>query len=261
MAAPTDPIPLAAYIGTRLRGLRKDRGVSAARIAEIASQDFGLHWTTATVYELEKGRRRLTLGEWFLLGPVLIVAGVADPSEGAPADYLLRVTEDASVEVVPGVPVPASELYAVASDPRSAHPLSFDTRHLARLRERYTDSREVALFNERLSAAEQEKAKRADRCRRLWPSADDAEIDVALCTRGEEAVRKAAAQLNASREDVAVAAHALWNCSLTRKREAEFTSRWAEGMSPESAQRARGHITRSLIKELEAKLESVSGET
>ena len=57
-------------VGAQIRKLREQRGVRQEIVALMARR-WGLPWTSATVAQMETGRRHLTAEEWLLLPAVL----------------------------------------------------------------------------------------------------------------------------------------------------------------------------------------------
>jgi transcriptional regulator with XRE-family HTH domain len=72
------------------------------------------------------------------------------------------------------------------------------------------------------------------------------------------AEHKASRSLGVSPEEVARAAGSLWSRSLTEERDVRLSKLALKGSSPRTIQALRGHITRTLLKELEPTLQRPS---
>lgn len=89
----------------------------------------------------------------------------------------------------------------------------------------------------------------------LGPETDLKVLDATVEAAAGEAERKAAKKLGASTVTVSAASFALWGRSLTDERDGRMTA----SLDARSRQAKRGHVTRVLLGELQARIEQVGG--
>lgn len=216
-SARVQPLPFAVALGHRLRQLRERNGHTAADMAG-RSKRLGLNWDRSTVARIELGQRQVTASE-LLVMTMLYGVGVVD----------LLPTEDSQLtETVTATP--AGLRTALTEDRFSG---GF---HVEGLREDFMAALDKVTAGFRVVKS------------RL-PGASDWEILSASEHVRDEATVKAAVRLQATAEEVAVAAEGLWHRSLTAERDARV-----EAMGPLESSKARqarrGHVTRGLLAEL-----------
>lgn len=219
------------FLAERLKQLRRERGWSQDDFASHARQK-GLPWSRGVVLAIEQKRRQINVGELLLLpfvfwmelpdifrgGDRLAITELTTASPDSVAQYLRTGLSD--------FPPKGFSLPVLKAQQKRAV--------LASLVERQID------YN------------------RLWPGASGANIVQAEEAALGTAEQKAAAKLGAHPIEVSLVAHALWGHSLSQERDRRLSEQLKKpaGVSPRSRQALRGHITRSLLKELEPKIES-----
>jgi transcriptional regulator with XRE-family HTH domain len=208
---------LEQVLGGNLRRLRLERGWRQDDLAEKMRR-IGARpvWSQATVASTERGSRRASLGE------VLLLAGIFN----TPLDRLLAT--DADWMEVAGAVVPGKGPYRLGGeDP------------LLGLSERLASAAEVA-------SDAQFRPVRAV-ARRYGVGEDRETLYAILATSHGEAERKAARRLGTEPLEVAGASFSLWGHGLTKERDSRLTG---EG----DARALRGHITRTLLQEIEGRI-------
>jgi transcriptional regulator with XRE-family HTH domain len=219
-----NPKPLLTAIGARLRTLRETAGRRQEDVA-FAARRWGFPWTRIAVAQIELGRRRVSVEEWLLLPAIL--------------------QEALGCSVTWADLMPIEERCALNRETWAWPPF------LSHLVDRQG---QVAVEDEELIERPVTRQIRALNAmevlgRRLWPHGAPLEtIQAAASAAQGEAERKAAYTLRATPQAVALAAIRAWGRSLTAERDA----RLADGpTSARSRQAFRGHVTRTLYKELQ----------
>lgn len=214
--------PFSEVVGVRLEAVRSRSRRTTEDIAS-AARGLGLTWHRTTVRQTERGKRSLTAAELLLL-PLMY---------GAPLRDLLP-DEREMVWLTDEVAVSGGELARVLDEgyePGAAEVNTADGWYIkgadARLKE----------LSRRMTAHAVE-----------WPSGVRAGSTMA---EPDEAETKAAKRLDSTPHYVASAARELWGRGLVEERDARLAQRSPVPDSPRALQAARGHVTRTLIAELE----------
>jgi len=239
---------LSQTIGEKMRELREGSGLLQENIAATARKRYGVRWTRATIAAIETGKRRLTVEELIMLPMILTFSHLTSPDD-----------ENKFLELPDLIP---SEGWVVLSPQTSVHvefvsavlqgkagksfPAFLDTPEL----------RKIRAILPKVQEKMQAWAKAYDKLRKAWP-----EVKVKLEQFDNElasdAVRKVAIKLRTSPMEVVFASHGLWNKSLEEERDGRISQR-AEGRDMRTIQALRGHVTRSLLKDLKAALNEKS---
>jgi transcriptional regulator with XRE-family HTH domain len=252
--------PLSAAIGERMRQLREERGLRQEDVAQAARQ-LGYRWTRVAVAQLESGQRRLSAAEFLSLPDML---NFATQTQAALFERHRAVVELADL-------VPDGGWIALTHENRTqARALRLLLRgHLSEVR---TTDRDIPL--QRHLNAEGERtfagvvppdrtlAERAEIQRAVWPDAPDLDVQEAAREAAGEAERKAATRLGVPAYAMALAARRQWHRSLTSERDRRVAERAPDGdeleeetddprRSQARLQAIRGHVTRSLLSELQ----------
>jgi Helix-turn-helix domain len=220
-------------IGQRLREVRLEKGLRQDQVATAARQ-VGLGWTQSTVAAIEGGNRALSLGEWFLLPVVIMIAtgSFANRIELAdllPASGWVAVSEASNADVEVLRAALAGRLTADDRRPFA----DFDTPY----------TRDVKAGMRQFNAQVRKLLP-------LWPGMSIGGYgDAQKAARGD-AERKAARKLGVHALQLSVAAHGRYGRSFTDERDARVAEQAPEDASPRSLQALRGHVTRALIAEL-----------
>ncbi|AWK10030.1 hypothetical protein DDQ41_15270 [Streptomyces spongiicola] len=212
--------PFAQALGERIRQAREADQRTADNIAHSARR-LGLTWHRTTVGATERGERAITATELLML-PLLyrrpLRTLLPDPDAGT-----TRLTAVAAVD--------NDELHKLLEEDHKPRPKAWqiDDAHW------WDELREFAHAIGGLLAP--------------WPTSSP---DPALMAAPDEAESKAAKRLETTAHFVAYGARALWGRGLAAERDARLAERPdAPDMTARARQAARGHITRTLIGELE----------
>jgi hypothetical protein len=242
------PTTLAEIVGRNLRRLRGDRPQD-----EIARnvRDHGLRWTRGTLAGVELGRRLPSALELALVCAANgwdfreLFAGDEEEVEVVPGTVV--PVGPVHVEVVPGTLVPLGLIRALTTGGGWAdHQTDNAEVDLAS----FGDSFSIDVLSTWAAVPEPKMARYKEICPDLSP---DLLAEAERASQGE-------AEQNAARKlelddplEVAVAAIALWDHSLTWERDERVAA--AEVCNPGSSARTlqalRGHVTRQLLAELE----------
>lgn len=243
-------IPLRAFLADRLRDIRKAKGMSQDAVAQKARRA-GLDWTRDTVHSIEHRYRELGVGE-FLLLPLILGEELTAFFDG--------------VQFVELMPMKRSDTGAESLEPRThTDPELGTTATTERIRNilegkileqpRHgitTPADRVAREKNRLL---QTLGKRSGHQARLWPKATPAQLLAAESAMSGVAEQKAAAKLRLHALDVSMLSFRLWGCSLTDERDRRvaeaLTERSEDNVDPRRLQALRGHVTRSMLTELD----------
>ncbi|MFF1732020.1 helix-turn-helix transcriptional regulator [Streptomyces sp. NPDC058247] len=219
-----------AAIGRRLQQVREAKGLTAEEVAKSA-QAFGLSWHRPTVGQIERGKRSLNAVELLLLPMVY-----AQTLEELLPEGTVWLTDDvaASREAVLSALTDVVRGMPPLRKPGGWH-LNRDALTSQEFLERTTDD--------------------AYRQRARWPIGAGEDVPGDFWGQApfspDEAEGKAAKRLGTTPEFVAYAARALWGRGLAAERDERLRARSAAPETPRALQSARGHITRTLIKEME----------
>lgn len=212
-------------VGAQIRKLREQRGVRQEIVALMARR-WGLPWTSATVAQMETGRRHLTAEEWLLLPAVL--TRTLHPAEPYTWADLIPKLMKGQITLTAGAgtdPLALQSLVEKKGVINAEEEDRFDTpytRHLQAWAEIERQQRQKG----RISSA-------------------GPPLDVIT-----DVDRKAGRSLNVPPGSITQAAHRLWNRSLTEEREFRLVAAGHELSSPRRAQALRGAVTRDLFTEL-----------
>jgi transcriptional regulator with XRE-family HTH domain len=212
-----EPLPFAVALGHRLRQVRENAGHTAADVA-AAAQLLGLSWDRSTVARIELGQRNVTAAELLAMTQVYDVA-VADllPTEAARLTDVLTATPAGLADSLTGA---------------GPH-----------------DGWDFERGAEVIMDAFRGMADRLNAVQARLPGARLLTIAAAAKHFRDETTTKAARRLDATAEEVAVAAQQLWQRSLAAERDARV-----EAMGPVTSARARqarrGHVTRAMLDDL-----------
>lgn len=232
---PTGEIPsIAAAVGRRVRDLRQEAGARQQDVA-MAARRWGLAWSQSSVATLESGGRDLSLGEFAALLPTmsLVLGRTVNATDLLDGDDPVRLTPDC---VVPGglddvwgtfiaERVPAATYQAPQSMPAEA----VDAATAARVHRMYET---------------------------VWRTRTRDYLS-AESTATDDAEQKAARKLNVPAEWIAVAAHSIWGHGLTFERDRLVDVEAGSGADPRTVQARRGHVTRSLLRQIAPVVEAI----
>lgn len=212
-----EPEPIRAVVGRNVHEARERQAMTAEELARRA-RVAGLNWSTSRVFDLENGRKPVSLAELLVLGSVLTDKGQAVTL----ADLLAGAD---SVEVTDAFHITGEHLRQALTGGRVViYPRGMDREDMRRAR---------AAPAERLGEAMD------------YLGLDDWElVERAADAPTGAAEDKAARTLGVSPLVVLLASVALWGRSLTEQRDAL--------VEPGGTPQARGHVTRSLVAELGA---------
>jgi len=208
-------------IGLKLKTLRETRGIPREIVALIARRS-GLNWSRAQLSLIERGRRRLTLGEWLALPMILTEALTPevetenDPLTRGPYTYfdLLPSIHDGEIELARGL----TALHGILPD-------LFQSGGVLREARRAADDPFTAYF-ERKPVHEK-------------PYQEDVSWNAA---------RRFKVRVQAIKE----AADRLWGHGLSEERDRQLKEVGNE--KPRTIQAKRGHVTRELFTKLQEEL-------
>jgi transcriptional regulator with XRE-family HTH domain len=209
--------PFVLQLGQRLQQVREEAEQTREDVARTAKM-LGLSWHRPTVGQLEQGKRGLTAAELLLL-PLIYGKPLRDllPGDGE----VVWLTEDAAVY--------GPELWRILEDGYRP-PVGPGRWHPRRVFEDLRDSLDA------ISATLDELPWRAQSAYAAVP---------------DEAETKAAKRLNTTPAYVAYTAREMWGRGLAEERDARLAERGDVPDTPRALQAARGHVTRTLIAELE----------
>lgn len=209
--------PFGVQLGERLQRVREEKEATREDIARKA-RFFGLPWHRPTVGQIEQGKRGVSAPELLLL-PLVYGEPLRDllPS----ADEVTWLTSETAV-------YGGALQHSLDEEPEEpALPGPWHFKGAVRVAEKFRES------SQKLSDALPWGAKSA------------------FVATPDEAETKAAKRLNTTPEYVAYAARELWGHGLAEERDARLSERPDAPTTPRAVQAARGHITRTLIEELE----------
>jgi transcriptional regulator with XRE-family HTH domain len=236
--------PFAAVVGERLRAIREERGLRQDDIAHGA-RGVGFRWTRAAVAKLEAGQRRLSATEFLFLAHMINVV-----LPNAPQDRPKTVIELADL-------LPEDGWVIVNKENRiRAHALRMFLRgqlgdvlitDLDIPEIRHEEARRTQpVVQMHRALAKPEPIKRA-----VWPDAPEVDVFKARREAAGEAEQKAARRLGVPPFAIALEARRRWRCSLSAERDRRVTAEARETDDRRTLQAVRGHVTRSLLAELQ----------
>jgi transcriptional regulator with XRE-family HTH domain len=251
-------LPFLVVMGARIRALREQHGKRQDDLAATA-RHVGLRWSRATIATIEAGRRQLSVGEFLLLPYVLGQSRISVDTEAADkprypelADLLPK---EGWVALTAETDVHAEALHAILRG-KVGETLTvlFDTPEHRREQAQFEALRTV--MPRYLAVTERIWSK-------VWPEAKTRRSDRTKIVEDAEqdAEQKAAQKLGVSPLAIAIAAHKLWKHSLTEERDRRVTEQANDAATPRTVQALRGHITRTLLIEIEPLVAGTRGET
>jgi len=230
---------LAEVIGANVRRLREESGLTQA---EFASElEFaGLPFQRGAVAVLEAGNRKLDLVELIVIAHVLNTSLVALSDDGAP---LGRST----AWLTPGVVARLGyvRLRLAGNPARRREPMDPEIPRRA--------YEVLDLFNE---TQEERDARPAEYARR-FPGFTFGQAAMANLATRSESERRSAARAGVDVDTFVTAAVMKWGHSLSDERDLRVRDATTSETDPRSVQALRGHVTRSLLAELEPILKEV----
>ncbi|MCX5522968.1 helix-turn-helix domain-containing protein [Streptomyces bobili] len=209
--------PFGIQLGERLQQVREEAEATREDIARKA-RFFGLPWHRPTVGQIEQGKRGVSAPELLLL-PLVYGVPLRDllPGNGE----VTWLTDETAVR---GSALRHS-LDEEPEEPSLPGPWHF--KGAVRVAGKFRETQE------RLSAALPWGAR------------------AGFVATPDEAETKAAKRLNSTPEYVAYTAREMWGRGLAEERDARLAGRLDAPTAPRALQAARGHITRTLLDELE----------
>lgn len=223
---------LATALGSRVRALRDEHGVTADTLAAHARR-LGLNWQRSTVGTIETGRRRLS-GDELLLLPLLL-------SMALPVTVSLRDLLDIDIALTPDLVMTPTGFQQLLDEKTSLYGgYRLTTGSAGRNASDLTTS-----------GAEDWRL-----IEQLWPDVNrGARLDLARMravqrAAGGEAEQKAARALARRPLEVSAVAHRLWGHGLTEERDRRIRLAGHEDDRPAAVRVRRGHVTRLLVEEL-----------
>jgi transcriptional regulator with XRE-family HTH domain len=237
--------PLAVVIGESIREWREASGKRQDDIAAVARK-WGLRWTRATVAAIELGRRQLTVGE-FLLLPCVLGFGHIDVkgTKGEFPELFHLLPEEGLISVTPETSVSSKALREILLGKAGEGWLgNFNTPELRNIHSRWTTTQE----DNRRYLHEMKKV-----LDHVWPAANHNRkiMETVRENTAGDAEMKAAKKLSVPPLAVALAAHKLWDHSLTAERDRQVSEQTTDKTPPRTLQAIRGHVTRTLLTELQ----------
>jgi transcriptional regulator with XRE-family HTH domain len=229
----SNPIPLQVALGARLKQLREAKGWRQEDLARGA-RGYGYGWSRATVAQVERGARNLTLEEWYLL-PLVMQVEMRDllPTNGMLVFF-------------PSTRVPVAALRAIARNKAG----SIEWWRIERPDAHQKLDRFLRWRQGKPTGPSPEWAAYERLWQRQWPDKplpsaifSSAQIDAA-----GDAECKAAGRLGVAGITVAMAARGSWGRSFSEERDQRVAAE--SGTSPRTLQALRGHVTRILLTEL-----------
>ncbi len=223
---PLEDLPtFGAALGLELRRVRAERGMTAEDVARWA-RGAGLAWDRSTVSSIEIGRRNVSASELLLL-PVIYRCPLLNllPNER------VRLTDKAA-------PSPEALRESLIQPPELEGDGWWLTGHIE------TGLPDASALLVKSMAFWRDIAAR-------FPGATFGSLERAEQHADDEPTRKAARKLGVDRRIVAVAAEQLWGHGLAAERDRRVDQQGKEALSPRALQAVRGHITRTLLGELQ----------
>ncbi|MFF7763113.1 helix-turn-helix domain-containing protein [Streptomyces griseorubiginosus] len=209
--------PFGIQLGERLQRVREEREATREDIARKA-RFFGLPWHRPTVGQIEQGKRGVSASELLLL-PLVYGTPLRDllPGEG-------EVTWLSDETAVRG----GALRHSLDEEPEEPSlPGPWHVKGVVKQAGQFLEASRK--FTEALP----------------WGA------KAGFAASPDEAETKAAKRLNTTPEYVAYAAREAWGRGLAEERDARLAERPDAPATPRAAQAARGHITRTLLDELE----------
>lgn len=228
---------LSHLVGERIREMREISQVRQEDIAATARKHYGLAWTRATIAALESGKRSLSVEELVLLPLIVSFSHCRLPdNENSFIELQDLIPSSGWVAISRETNVQADIIKEVlAGEVGKSVPGYIDSPYTRRIQEA------LPKWTEKMTAF----AKKYDETQARWPNTKvpwrdfDNEIT-------SDVVKKMATKLRTTPLEIVFASHSLWNRSLAQERD----SRLSETDNTRTIQALRGHVTRSLTKDL-----------
>lgn len=214
-----DAPPFAEALGRNLAGARRERRRTTEDIAR-AARHYGLTWHRTTVGQTESGKRTLTAAELFLLPAIY-----EEPLQALMPEGTTWITDEAAVW--------SGELRRTIAE--KDH------------RPRFGPGK-WALRN---PMSVEEAAEVVAQVGREWPRDG---LLKHMQDAPDEAESKAAKKLHTTPHYIAYTARELWGHGLAAERDARLADRPDAPTEGRALQAARGHVTRTLITEMEPRV-------
>jgi transcriptional regulator with XRE-family HTH domain len=241
--------PFWTFIGTRLRTLREQYGARQDEVATAARQ-WGLQWTRATVAAIEIGRRQLSVQEFLLLPYVLKESQPITVTAAEHEEFYMELADffsddgDGWIELTRETSALPQTLRDILQGHAWDSLFFIDTP-------RYRQ--EQAFRAGAMAMAPRWLAEQKAIWEQVWPGArlSISEQNRILIESERDTEQKAAYKLRVPAFAIAVASRKLWGCSLTDERDRCVAEQTTSEATPRTVQAIRGHVTRSLLTEIE----------
>ena len=234
------PPPLPKFLSQRFRDLRKAAGERQEETAERA-RSMGLRWSRATVAGIESGRRKLSTEE-FLLLPFVLNVELSD---------LFPETHE-RIQLTPGHFIRARSIRLV---------IKGQAKKVDRLIDINTTQREEKIRSLKMITLYPGESAEREIWKYIWPDEQPSDDMQYRCL--EDAIRdteiKASKKLGVASLAVAVAAQKLWGRSLVEERDFRVLEKENEKSTPRTVQALRGHVSRTLLTEMEQVVAGLRG--
>jgi hypothetical protein len=225
-------LTLRQWIGQAVRRLRDEHGRRQDDVA-VAARSVGLAWTRGKVAELERGGKAIPAEELLLLPVVLAYAGCGEPQ----LRDLIPDGQHEELVLNSRVAMPAHVLHRIAEGTARFFDYSFS---------------EPAAASRSYDWAQNSRYMRGHEA--IWQGEPQGGIK-SYEDSHRDAERDAARRLGVPAEALSSAAHATWGRGLTEERDARVAAAAEDGADERSLQAARGHVARTLYRELEPALD------
>lgn len=217
MSKEVEPIPLVSVVTENMRRIRTERGLLQEDVA-MAARWVGLMWSSITVTQIESGSRQLSLDEVLLL-PLVLRCSLKDLLDTANEDDPIQLGYNTILEAATVRRLVAEKGPQLSAD---------DIPMLPGLEYPLDPKITSAVQNARL---------------------EETLLSYLLVREGArgEAERKAAQTMRISAALITAYALGLWGRSLTEERDGRAVEHIMKG---KELRAVRGHITRTLLREL-----------
>jgi transcriptional regulator with XRE-family HTH domain len=246
---------LRVILGEQLRYLREASGKRQEDLA-VAARQCGFRWTQATVAAIESGRRTIEPEEMLGLPLILYKAKIRKQNEGKEhrlVELPDLLSQEEWIAINPRYEIHGQALREILhgrfGEGRLGH---HNAPFLREMR------RKLAPL---MKGAKRQAEELGAIFRVLWPEAKGKEQE-AIYTNAQEAQdgdaeQKASRKLGVSSFAIAAAAHKVWGHSLTEERDRQVAEQTTADTPPRTIQALRGHISRSLLTQLQPLVEKL----
>ena len=236
---------LAVAVGEGVRTLREARCLRQEDIARAARR-LGFRWTRTAVANLEAGRRRLSAAEFLILADMVNFAASLTLPEGRRGDVVeladlipgegwISLTDESRVQAR------ALRMFLQGQ----LHQVKTTDLDVPMLRKLHTQSQRALTALHR-ALTEGQAVRQA-----TWEEATDKDVAKAMHDMIGEAEHKAARRLGVPTFAVALEARRRWGRSLSAERDRRVAAEAAEDTELRALQALRGHVSRTLLAELQ----------